>query len=144
VTNDEAIRQFVAAMQSRDLALADGKQPIADGRWHRCAAINKSNNNDDGSYWLRLDGPSPVGQYRNWTDGRDPDTWHGSLGRPLTEAERAELDRWMAQRRAEQEKKAAELADEARQLAQRVWGKADDASASQHQRSHRVLRSCGV
>jgi hypothetical protein len=73
-----------------------------------------------------------------------PDTWHGSLGRPLTEAERAELDRWMAQRRAEQEKKAAELADEARQLAQRVWGKADDASASQHQRSHRVLRSCGV
>ena len=125
----DAIQPFLAAMQSRDLALADGKNLIDDSQWHRCTATNKGGRNNDGAYKLCLDGPVPWGLYRNWTDGGDVAYWRGDLGRPLTDAEHQELERRVAHQRREHEKEAAELADEARQEAQRIWGRANDASA---------------
>jgi phage/plasmid primase-like uncharacterized protein len=130
VTNDEAILQFVAAMQSRHLALADRKQLIADGQWHRCTATNKSSPNTDGTYRLCLNGPAPWGLYRNWTDGKDADHWRGDLGRALTDAERAGLDRRIDQQRREHEKEAADLAAEACNRALDIWDSAEDAPAA--------------
>jgi hypothetical protein len=34
-------RQFLAAMATRNLALAPGKQLIADGQWHRCEPLQR-------------------------------------------------------------------------------------------------------
>jgi hypothetical protein len=56
---------------------------------------------------LRLDGPRPWGMFRNWSDGRDLDHWHGDPNRPLTDTEREAFDRWRAEAQAKHEEEAA-------------------------------------
>jgi phage/plasmid primase-like uncharacterized protein len=123
---EEKFPQFLAAMQSRNLSLTPGKRLIADGQWHRCDVTNKTRGNNDGSYVLYTDGPAPWGLYDNWTDGKDPDYWRGDLGRALTDAARADLDRRIDQQRREHEKEAAELAAEACARARDIWDSAED------------------
>jgi putative DNA primase/helicase len=78
---------------------------------------------------LCLDGPAPFGLYRNRTDGKGVESWHGNLSRQLTEEERRDLERRIAQQRAEHEKEAAERAAEARDRAQEIWDNAQCAPA---------------
>src|SRR6476620_4351975 len=96
--------QFLAALQSRNLEVSEGKQLVADGNWQRCTATNKRHRNSSGSYLLCEDGPLPFGLFRNWTDGKDVDYWRGVPSRALTETERQELDRWQEDRRRSHEK----------------------------------------
>jgi putative DNA primase/helicase len=125
--NLEASQQFLAAMQSRDLALSEGQQLVADGRWHRCDATNNGDGKNDGSYKLCLDGPAPWGLFRNWTDGKDVEYWRGGPSRPLTETEQQELERRIEQQRIAHEKDATERAAQARDKAQAIWAGAKDA-----------------
>jgi phage/plasmid primase-like uncharacterized protein len=125
----EAQRQFLAAMATRNLALAPGKQLVADGQWHRCDATNKpSTGKNDGSYVLHLDGPAPYGFYRNWIDGKDCDYWRGDRNRALTDAELEDLERRMEEARSEAEQMAAEMAASAAVIAKDLWERAREAS----------------
>ena len=139
VTQNDAERQFLVQMQSRDLQLADGKQLVADGQWHRCCATNKSGNNTDGAYKLYLDGPKPWGAIRNWTDGKSVEHWNGKASRALTESEQRDLNRRIEQALIEDAKRAAELAEQARATAQRIWYDAVPATAE-----HAYLTRKGV
>jgi phage/plasmid primase-like uncharacterized protein len=128
IHEQELIRQFLAAMATRNLALAPGKQLLSDGQWHRCNVSNKpSSGKNDGSYKLCTDGPAPWGLYRNWTDGKDTDYWRGDRNRHLTDAELEELERRMEQARIEAEQMAAEMAAEAAAIAKDTWERAGEA-----------------
>jgi putative DNA primase/helicase len=122
--NDKVRLEFLAALQSRSLRLPDGEALEADGQWHRCDATNKVNGAKDGSYLLRIDGPRPFGVYRNWTDGKPHDHWHGDRTRALTEAEQREFEQWLEQARAEAAEQAVQEAEKARVKAQDVWAHA--------------------
>jgi putative DNA primase/helicase len=139
VLNKEDERQFLAAMQSRNLALAPGKRLIADGQWHRCDVIDKPSGKNDGCYVLHLDGPAPWGLYRNWTDGQDLDHWRGDRNRQLTDAELEEFERRMEEARVAAEKIAAEMAEAAAKRAMQWWGHAKAASSS-----HPYLKRKGI
>jgi putative DNA primase/helicase len=116
--NDAIKKDFLAAMATRSLSLATGKDLIADGQWHRC---NTPKGEGNGSYLLVVDGPVPFGHYRNWQDGRDVDFWRGDRNRPLNDAEQRELDDRIEAARVEHERIAAEMSDEARQKARQIW-----------------------
>ncbi len=66
-----AIEQFIISAHSRGLII---KQPIADGRLHRCDVEGK-NGRGDGAYILHLDG-FPAGGFQNHKDGRGWENWH--------------------------------------------------------------------
>jgi phage/plasmid primase-like uncharacterized protein/predicted transcriptional regulator len=140
----ETCRQFLAAMQTRELALSDGKHLITDGEWQRCDATNKPNGKNDGSYKLCLDGPVPWGLFRNWTDGKGVDYWRGAPSRALTEAERQELERRMEQVRIEDEKRAAERAAKARDEAHTRWHLAKEAPANHPYLKRKKIKPHGV
>ncbi len=134
-------QQFLAAMLTRELTLAGDKSLVSDGRWHRCNASNKP---DDGTYKLDLDAPVPWGLYRNWTDGRGVESWHGTTSRPLTEAERQDLERRIAQQRAEHERETAELAAQARDKAEAIWTRAEDAPADHAYLKRKQIKPHGL
>jgi phage/plasmid primase-like uncharacterized protein len=119
-------RQIRAAMLARDLAIPDNKQMLADGEWHRCNATNVQRGKGDGTYKIRLH-PVPFALFRNWTDGKDVSAWRGEPGRELTDAERQELDRAIAEAHREDERRAVEKAKEAAQEARRQWREARSA-----------------
>jgi putative DNA primase/helicase len=129
IDRNAAISNFSLEMATRQLALAPGKQLVADGEWHRCDVTNKPDGKGDGSYKLCLDGRVPFGFYRNWTDGKGVDYWSSKPSRPLTEAEREEFERWKAKAHAEDEKASAEAAAKACDEARREWNGARPASA---------------
>ena len=118
-------RQFLAAMQSRGLALESGKRLVANGEWQLCAVVNKGRaGKGDGRYVLHADGAAPWGLYHNWCDGKDPDHWRGDRNRNLTEAETKDLERRIEEVRIEHERVAAEMAEAAAQQAERRWERA--------------------
>jgi phage/plasmid primase-like uncharacterized protein len=125
MNEQEAIRQLMAAMQSRELAFAPGQQPTADGGWHRCSVLNKPGRNTDGSYLLDMNGPAPWGLYKNWTDGK-----RGDRNRAFTDAELEELERRAEQARIKSEEEAAKLASEAAEFAKSTWERAQQAPPS--------------
>lgn len=136
--------QFLAAMQSRDLALREGKQLIADGEWHRCAVINKPSSNSDGSYKLHTDGPVPWGLYRNWTDGKGVDHWRGDLSRALTAVEQQELVRRTEQARIEDANQAIKQSKQAAEKAQRLWQVTKPAPADHPYLKRKGIKPHGV
>jgi phage/plasmid primase-like uncharacterized protein len=139
MNEQEAIRQLMAAMQSRNLVFAAGKQPTADGGWHRCSVLNKPGRNTDGSYLLDMMGPAPWGLYKNWTDGQGCDYWRGDRNRALTDAELEELERRAEQARIKSEEEAAKLASAAAEFAKSTWERAQQAPPS-----HPYLQKKGI
>jgi phage/plasmid primase-like uncharacterized protein len=121
IVQDDAERQFLAAMRSRDLQLSANQSLVADAEWHRCDATNKANGHGDGTYKLNLDDAVPWGLYRNWTDGKPVDYWRGNAQHNLTETERREYEQRLQQQNIEHEKEAAELAAEACAKAKAIW-----------------------
>lgn len=142
--HSEIQQQFLAAMLTRELTLSDGKSLVADGNWHRCNANNKPEKNDHGAYKLCVDGPTPWGLFRNWTDGQGVESWYAKQSRPLTEAERRELERRIEQQRIEHEKEAAALAAEVADKAQNIWDTAKDAPADHPYLKRKKIKSHGL
>ena len=73
-----AIEQFRTFAHSRGLII---KQPIADGRLHRCYVEGK-NSKSDGAYILHLDN-LPAGGIENHKDGLGWQNWRADVQHPL-------------------------------------------------------------
>jgi phage/plasmid primase-like uncharacterized protein len=121
INREDAFRQFLAVMATRNLALTPGKQLVADGEWQRCTATNKSQRNSDGSYRLQLDGAAPWGLVHNWTDGKKCEHWRGERHRALTDAELADLERRTQEALIEAEAEAIEAVEAAAATAKDTW-----------------------
>jgi Protein of unknown function (DUF3631) len=117
-----ANQDFLAALRTRQLGLGRSEKLVANGTWQRCTALNKSDDNDDGSYLAIFDELVPWGFYRNWTDGEDKTSyWRGKATRAYTTAELEELERHIKQARLEAEEEAAREREKAAVNAQQLW-----------------------
>jgi phage/plasmid primase-like uncharacterized protein len=121
----EAIQRFTAAMRQR--GLVPGREGvIADGVFHRCSVARKGNENDDGSYTLRLK-PIPCGGFNNWTDGQGFQKWRDKVGRKLTPVEVQQIEEAEERAQAEDKAKREKARAEACEKARKMWRKAKPA-----------------
>jgi putative DNA primase/helicase len=65
-------KQFADALRSAGLELGV-KDPIGDGRWHRCRVDGKAK---AGSYKFHIDDSPPRGLIHNWRDSLGCRSWH--------------------------------------------------------------------
>jgi putative DNA primase/helicase len=130
LTQADIIDQFRRAMQAAGIDPPD--EIVADGRLHRFATSDKSND-DAGWYTLHADG-IPAGAFGCWRSGIS-ETWRADLGRRLTPAEEAEARRRIEKARTEAEAERKVQQDNAARRAGELWLKAS------HARRHPYLNA---
>ena len=142
ITQNDIQRQFRAELQHRNLEI--NGDLIADGRWHRCTATNKSGRNDAGSYQLHTEGAVPWGLFQNFTGGHDTDYWRGDPARSLTDTERAQLDQQERQAWIDAERIATEEREKAARKAKRWWSLAQPATADHPYLKEKNVKPHGI
>lgn len=118
----EIVDQFIAAIQAAGLPAPD--KIVADGRLHRFST-NGRKNDDAGWYVLYPDG-IPAGAFGCWRSGISQ-TWHATPDRPITVAEKAEIERRLREARERAEAERRERALRAASLAEEIWHEAKPA-----------------
>lgn len=114
------------AMASAGLFPHKPLELIADGRIHRFRLTGDKSGSRNG--WVVLnDGPLSFGAFGSWKTG-EQHTWREATSKPLTAAERAEIQRHTQAMRQAQALEREKVQAEARAKAQRLWARAKPAT----------------
>lgn len=120
-------REFLNALADAGLVMVK-PDVVADGRLHRFRVEGDKAGSLNGWYVLHGD-DRPFGAFGSWKTGQSH-TWHPAREKPMTDAERRELQARMAAVKAARLAEEEQVRAEARARAAKLWERAKPASNS--------------